>query len=303
MTVTSGEGTNFAVGDYIQIGTEKLYISAISTDTFTVSRGALGSTAAAHSSSDAVVCLPKTGNQAAWTSFARQSLANTDLTISGDRATVNKKLTFPLGSSPTGLVDVTHWGIWEASTPANSGDALLLWGDISNDPDTVEAGDTVEFAADQLYFDGNASGSGSAGLTDEGLARGFTGGGLIQTGEAGALFSDNGAATELSGGNYGRFNFDGATGWSHDTDPAASHPYGEGAELQYGTAEEFPQANAGWTSPARLCIMTAATGGSVLWNHGAAPTGAAALVSGQKFTMAANSIKLKMRLYPNHQGA
>ena len=46
VTVTSGAG--IAVGNYIEIGTEIMLVTAVSTDTLTISRGKIGTTAAAH---------------------------------------------------------------------------------------------------------------------------------------------------------------------------------------------------------------------------------------------------------------
>ena len=48
ITVTSATGASLAVGDYISIDNEFLLISAIATNTLTVSRGQLGTTAATH---------------------------------------------------------------------------------------------------------------------------------------------------------------------------------------------------------------------------------------------------------------
>ncbi len=48
--VAAGTGANFQVGNIIQIDSEQMWVSAVSTDTLTVTRGAFGTSAASHSS-------------------------------------------------------------------------------------------------------------------------------------------------------------------------------------------------------------------------------------------------------------
>jgi hypothetical protein len=52
--VTASHGSRFEVLQYLQIGSEQMLITGISTDTLTVERGVNGTTAASHSTSDAV---------------------------------------------------------------------------------------------------------------------------------------------------------------------------------------------------------------------------------------------------------
>lgn len=54
ITVTTGDGAMFRVGDIIMVGAEAMLVTAISTDTLTVTRGFGGSTAATASSADPV---------------------------------------------------------------------------------------------------------------------------------------------------------------------------------------------------------------------------------------------------------
>lgn len=57
VVLTAGGGVSFAAGDAVRVGTEVMLITAVATDTLTVTRGALGTTAAAHLAADEVLGL------------------------------------------------------------------------------------------------------------------------------------------------------------------------------------------------------------------------------------------------------
>ncbi len=52
--LATGKGALFAIGETIRIGTEQLYISGISSDTLTFTRGQNGTTAATHTAADVI---------------------------------------------------------------------------------------------------------------------------------------------------------------------------------------------------------------------------------------------------------
>lgn len=232
---------------------------------------------------------PTAGNVIAWSSYDGLAISNGEITIDPTtpfRAKLNAKHTFD-ATNADGTDTITHWGIWEAEAMGTTNN-LLFTGQLTTSR-TPTAGQTVEFAANALYLDGDIANS---PITYQGWLAGITGAGIIGGTRALALFSDDAMTTELSGNGYARVTGLAEAGWN----------FTSAGVLRLTAAKEFPAASgSAWTAVQAIGVMSANSGGNVLFGGNPSPDGTS-LTVGQKFTLAANVLTLTRTLEADQVG-
>lgn len=232
---------------------------------------------------------PTAANVINWTGYDGLAITNGEITIDPTtpfRAKLNAKHTFD-ATNAAGSDTISHWGIWEAEAMGSTNN-LLYAGSLTTSR-TPQAGQTVEFAANALYLDGDIANS---PITYQGWLAGITGSGLIGGTRSLALFSNDGMTTELSGNGYARVQNLAEAGWNFTTTGV----------LRLTAAKEFPAASgATWSAVQAIGVMSANSAGVVLFGGNPSPDGTA-LTVGQKFTLAANTVTLTRTLLADQVG-
>jgi len=195
------------------------------------------------------------GAEANYTSYARTAI--TFGAAASRRVTQSGAVTFP--ASTGGSNDVTHWGVWDASTAGN----LLAHGAFEATK-TVVSGNTPSAASGEVYVEFSA-GEISDYLANKLLDLMFRNTAYsvpdtyIALTTATISDSDTGSTiTEVSGGSYARKQVNVNGGSSPTWDLAA-------AGLVDNTHDiAFPEATASWGTVVAVAVIDAAAAGNLL---------------------------------------
>jgi hypothetical protein len=229
------------------------------------------------------------GTEATGGSYARLAITNnlTNLPAAAIDGSVTEKANgvtltmFTASGSVSGGSNMTHWGIYDASSGGN----LLVWGALDT-PAAVGTGDTPTFDVGALVISmgGNFGNTVRAGLLD--LAFGgqtYTRPSTVYGGLFTAPPGQAGGGTEVTGGTYSRISI---------TNNATNFPSASAGAKSLGVTHAYPTATASWGAVTDFALFDSASGGNILFFKTLTTTRSVA--SGQTFRIAAGDLDVSL---------
>lgn len=229
------------------------------------------------------------GTEATGGSYARKEIVNntTNFPVAGISGSVTLKSNgvditmFTASGSVSAGANMTHWGLFDALSGGN----LLAWGSIDT-PAPIGTGDTPTFATGALDITlGGAFGNTiRAALLD--LAFGAVSYTRLATVYL-ALFTAppgaSGGGTEVSGGSYARKAI---------VNNSTNFPAAASGSKSLNVTHVYDSATANWGTVTDGAIMSAASGGHILWFK--TLTSSRTVNSGQTFRIAATDLAVTL---------